>query len=127
MFCRMERVYFSKNIVGNRILKLQNCFRIRYNNANKANQRGARRVWMVKLSLDLQPYDGGGRPILVVSGEIDVFTAPRFKQAVLEMTDQGTRELFLDMRGVAFMDSSGLGALLEATRRLRQIEGSLHL
>src|SRR4051795_10392065 len=66
-------------------------------------------------------------PTLVVSGEIDVFTAPLFKQAVVNLVADGQRDLFLDMRGVTFMDSSGFGALLGATKRLRPEGGSLNL
>jgi len=66
-------------------------------------------------------------PTLVVSGEIDVFTAPLFKQAVVNLVADGQRHLFLDMRGVTFMDSSGFGALLGATKRLRPDGGSLNL
>ena len=66
-------------------------------------------------------------PVLVVSGEIDVFTAPLFKQAVVNLVAEGHRHLFLDMREVLFMDSSGFGALLGATKRLRPEGGSLNL
>jgi len=69
----------------------------------------------------------GPHPTLVVSGEIDVFTAPLFKQAVVNLVADGQRHLFLDMRGVTFMDSSGFGALLGATKRLRPDGGSLNL
>jgi len=66
-------------------------------------------------------------PVLVVAGEIDVFTAPLFKQAVVNLVAEGHRHLFLDMREVLFMDSSGFGALLGATKRLRPEGGSLNL
>jgi anti-sigma B factor antagonist len=66
-------------------------------------------------------------PVLVVAGEIDVFTAPLFKQAVVNLVAEGHRHLFLDMREVSFMDSSGFGALLGATKRLRPEGGSLNL
>ena len=66
-------------------------------------------------------------PVLVVSGEIDVFTAPLFKQAVVNLVAEGHRHLFLDMGAVTFMDSSGFGALLGATKRLRPEGGSLNL
>ena len=69
----------------------------------------------------------GPHPTLVVSGEIDVFTAPLFKQAVVNLVADGQRHLFLDMRDVTFMDSSGFGALLGATKRLRPDGGSLNL
>ena len=66
-------------------------------------------------------------PVLIVAGEIDVFTAPLFKQAVVNLVAEGHRHLFLDMREVSFMDSSGFGALLGATKRLRPDGGSLNL
>jgi anti-sigma B factor antagonist len=66
-------------------------------------------------------------PVLAVAGEIDVFTAPLFKQAVVNLVSEGHRHLFLDMREVSFMDSSGFGALLGATKRLRPDGGSLNL
>jgi anti-sigma B factor antagonist len=69
----------------------------------------------------------GPHPVLVVAGEIDVFTAPLFKQAVVNLVAEGHRRLFLDMREVSFMDSSGFGALLGATKRLRPEGGSLNL
>ena len=69
----------------------------------------------------------GPSPVLVVAGEIDVFTAPLFKQAVVNLVAEGHRHLFLDMREVSFMDSSGFGALLGATKRLRPEGGSLNL
>jgi len=66
-------------------------------------------------------------PVLIVAGEIDVFTAPLFKQAIVNLVADGQRHLFLDMREVSFMDSSGFGALLGATKRLRPEGGSLNL
>src|SRR5205823_833585 len=66
-------------------------------------------------------------PVLVVAGEIDVFTAPLFKQAIVNLVAQGHRHLFIDMQAVTFMDSSGFGALLGATKRLRPEGGSLNL
>jgi anti-sigma B factor antagonist len=79
------------------------------------------------LRLQTQVRDDGPHPTLVVDGEIDVFTAPLFKQAVVNLVADGQRHLFLDMRGVTFMDSSGFGALLGATKRLRPDGGSLNL
>ena len=78
------------------------------------------------LRLQTHVREDGPHPTLVVSGEIDVFTAPLFKQAVVNLVADGQRHLFLDMRGVTFMDSSGFGALLGATKRLRPEGGSLN-
>jgi anti-sigma B factor antagonist len=66
-------------------------------------------------------------PILAVNGEIDIFTAPLFKQSVLGLVSEGHRYVFIDMSGVGFLDSSGFSTLLSATKRLRPEGGSLHL
>ena len=82
---------------------------------------------MDNLRLQTNVRGEGPYPVLVVTGEIDVFTAPLFKQAVVNLVATGHRHLFLDLRGVTFMDSSGFGALLGATKRLRPDCGSLNL
>ena len=78
-----------------------------------------------RLETNVQQSDVG--PVLAVSGEIDVYTAPMFKQAVVGLVTEGLKHLFIDMNGVTYMDSSGFGALLGATKRLRPEGGALHL
>jgi len=65
--------------------------------------------------------------VLFVSGEIDIYTAPLFKQAVVNLVSEGSKDVVIDLSGVTFMDSSGFGTLLGATRRLRPSGGGLHL
>jgi anti-sigma B factor antagonist len=77
--------------------------------------------------LETHVRDVNGFPILEVAGEIDIYTAPLFKQAVVDLVAAGHRDLFIDMAHVRFMDSSGFGTLLGATKRLRPQGGSLHL
>jgi anti-sigma B factor antagonist len=78
-----------------------------------------------RLETNVRQSDVG--PVLAVSGEIDVYTAPMFKQAVVGLVTDGTQHVFIDMNGVTYMDSSGFGALLGATKRLRPAGGALHL
>jgi len=57
--------------------------------------------------------------VIVASGEIDLWSAPEVKAALAE---QGSREcpVVLDLRGVTFMDSSGLGLIVESNQRARK-------
>jgi len=71
--------------------------------------------------------DVDGEKVLDVVGEIDVYTAPKFKQAVNEMLDAGQKHLLINMAGVTYMDSSGFGALLSATKRLKPEGGTVNL
>ena len=60
---------------------------------------------------DAQPA-GQGRVILRPAGELDIATAPEIDAALERLRREGATELVLDLRGVAFMDSSGLRVIL---------------
>jgi anti-sigma B factor antagonist len=62
-----------------------------------------------------------------VSGEIDLATAPQLREAVLDLIQNGSYQVLVDLRGVEFMDSTGLGVLVGALKRLREQEGDLAL
>jgi anti-sigma B factor antagonist len=79
----------------------------------------------LRLGIDVQRLSGV--PVLCVTGEIDIYTAPLFKQAVVKLVSEGNNDVIIDLSGVTFMDSSGFGTLLGATRRLRPSGGGLHL
>jgi anti-sigma B factor antagonist len=66
-------------------------------------------------------------PVLHMSGEIDLYTAPMFKDAITSPITQGYIHIVVDMKDVAFMDSSGFGALLSASKPLRSVSGSINL
>src|ERR671927_1322506 len=63
--------------------------------------------------------------VVSVSGEIDLFTAPEFKQRVSAPIDAGRTRLVVDLTETTFIDSSSLGVLIGAHRRLRRLDGSL--
>ena len=57
--------------------------------------------------------------VVAVVGEIDLFTAPEFKQRMSELIDAGRSRLVVDLSGTTFIDSSSLGVLIGAHRRLK--------
>src|ERR1700712_12013 len=63
--------------------------------------------------------------VVAVSGEIDLFTAPEFKQRVSAPIDEGRTRVIVDLTDTTFIDSSSLGVLIGAHRRLRRLDGSL--
>jgi len=63
--------------------------------------------------------------IVSVTGEIDLFTAPEFKQRVSAPIDEGRTHVIVDLTETTFIDSSSLGVLIGAHRRLRRLEGRL--
>ena len=63
--------------------------------------------------------------VVSVAGEIDLFTAPEFKQRVSAPIDEGRTHVVVDLTETTFIDSSSLGVLIGAHRRLRRLEGQL--
>ena len=64
--------------------------------------------------MEIHSSDQSGVPVLGVSGEVDLATAPALQTAMLAMMGRGSSRLIVDMSDVTFMDSSGLSALLAA-------------
>jgi anti-sigma B factor antagonist len=65
--------------------------------------------------------------VIQVTGEVDVYTAPLFRERVVELIGDGFIHLIADLRDVVFLDSTGLGALVGSLRRVRTHGGSLML
>ena len=63
--------------------------------------------------------------VVSVSGEIDLFTAPEFKQRMSTPIDEGRSNLIVDLSRTTFIDSSSLGVLIGAHRRLKLRGGTL--
>ncbi len=77
--------------------------------------------------LHLEAITAGDCAVLRIAGEIDVYTAPELRQQVINLADNGTLHIVADLRGVDFLDSTGLGALVGSLKRLRLRQGSLEL
>ena len=69
--------------------------------------------------------DGLGRITLL--GELDLATAPRLWAAIDAALDNGQRQLELDLSGLRFVDSTGLGVFVRAGKELRSLGGGLTL
>jgi anti-sigma B factor antagonist len=69
----------------------------------------------------------GEIPIVAVSGEVDVYSAPALKEKITELLDAGQQTLIIDLSGVGFLDSTGLGALVEARAATSEAGGALPL
>jgi anti-sigma B factor antagonist len=57
---------------------------------------------------------------LHVSGEIDLAVAGSFASAVKALVDAGTPTATIDMRGVTFFNSTGIGVLCDAAESARR-------
>jgi len=72
-----------------------------------------------------KPQDGVA--VIALSGEVDVYTSPRVKQEVVDLLNAGTTRLIVDLSGVEYLDSTGLGVLIGGLKRARERDGDLKL
>lgn len=80
------------------------------------------------MDLTLNEYSAApGRTVVEVNGEIDVYTAPRLREALISLVDAGSYRLIIDMEGVEFLDSTGLGVLVGGLKRVRAHDGGIDL
>jgi anti-anti-sigma factor len=67
--------------------------------------------------LDIDEQRGGRSLTLALAGELDISTAGRLQAAAARLcVAEGERELTLDLRGLTFVDSSGLAAIVYTSR-----------
>ncbi len=65
--------------------------------------------------------------VIALSGEVDLYTAPEFKQQLLEVVGQGGMDVVIDFSETTFIDSTTLGVLVGGVKRLRPNGGQLSL
>ena len=69
----------------------------------------------------------GDSYVISLTGEVDLYTAPEFKQQLLEVIGQGGKDVIVDFSGTTFIDSTTLGVLVGGVKRLRTNDGQLSL
>ncbi len=71
--------------------------------------------------------DRAGRPVLAVSGEIDLAAASRLAEALTSLIEDSSGNALVELSGVGFIDSSGVRELLKAKRAAQVAGGELSL
>lgn len=66
--------------------------------------------------LELDQRGDDARPTLLLAGELDIGSARRLQEAVTRLCDAGVRRLTLNLSRLTFIDSSGLAAIVYASR-----------
>ena len=83
--------------------------------------------WEDPVDLSLTTRNEGERSVIEVGGEIDVYTAPKLRETLISLVDNGRYHLVVDLEKVDFLDSTGLGVLVGGLKRVRTHDGSLSL
>ncbi len=79
----------------------------------------------MELGLDVRKM--GTQAVVDVKGEIDVYTAPKLREKLIELVSEGSYDVVVNLEGVDFLDSTGLGVLVGALKRVKAHDGSLSL
>jgi len=66
-----------------------------------------------------------GLRLLAITGELDLFAAPELKRTISDALEGATCDLIVDLTDTAFIDSSGLAALILAMKRARSRGGHM--
>jgi anti-sigma B factor antagonist len=65
--------------------------------------------------------------VIELGGEVDLYTAPEFKERLVQLIEEGKKQLVIDLSKATFIDSTTLGVLVGGVKRLRPSGGSLTL
>jgi anti-sigma B factor antagonist len=80
------------------------------------------------VSLQLSDYEVDAEThVIELGGDVDLYSAPAFKERLAEIIDGGKRRVVLDLSQATLFDSSALGALVGGVNRLQPRGGSLAL
>jgi anti-sigma B factor antagonist len=70
-----------------------------------------------ELSIDIKTENRGGALVYRLRGSLDIATSPSARAALVEAASKGRQDIIIDLTGLEFLDSTGLGALIGAHRR----------
>jgi anti-sigma B factor antagonist len=71
--------------------------------------------------------EGAASTVVAVAGELDVATAPALREELYRVVEQGVPAIVVDLADMNFIDSTGLGVLVGALKRVKERSGTLEL
>jgi anti-sigma B factor antagonist len=79
------------------------------------------------MNFDIKTEQIDGAYVIALAGEVDLYTAPEFKQQLLDVIAKGGKDVIVDFSDTTFIDSTTLGVLVGGVKRLRTNDGQLSL
>ena len=78
------------------------------------------------LNIHIRPQ-GDDTQIFDLQGSLDIATSPTVRAALLDAAERGEHKIIVDLSGLDFIDSTGLGALIGSQRRAKENHGEVRL
>lgn len=79
------------------------------------------------MDIKINSKDVEGGALLSIHGEIDVYTSPKVKESIISLIDRGKYNIVVNLEEVRYIDSTGLGVLIGALKKLREHSGNITL
>jgi anti-sigma B factor antagonist len=79
------------------------------------------------VDLSISTRSEGVHTIVELVGELDVTTVPRLREQLADLIADGHHDIVVDLQGVDFLDSTGLGVLVGGLKRVHPHDGSFQL
>lgn len=77
--------------------------------------------------LEVSVKSKGGMTIVDIVGEVDLYSSPKLRSDLLNLTKSENEKILLDLSQVKYMDSSGVATLVEALQQAGKYGGKLKL
>lgn len=78
------------------------------------------------LEVQMRQADGGAT-VIAPTGRLDVAGAPALREAISDAARDGSPHIVIDLEGVSFVDSTGLGSVISGLKQVRSKDGELRL
>ena len=79
------------------------------------------------MSIEIQIIEKDGNHKIQVSGQVDLYTSPNLRKAILDNVDKSNSRIIIDLSQVEYMDSSGVATLVEGLRSAMKQKKSFKL
>jgi anti-sigma B factor antagonist len=77
--------------------------------------------------MEIEIKDYQGKKVMILSGEIDMYSSPILREKMMDLIDNRVTPLFVDFKGVSYIDSSGIATFVEGFKRMMSYGGRLKL
>lgn len=79
------------------------------------------------MNLQINIEEEADRTVVFLTGEIDIYTAPKLKEKLVSLVEEANSVTEVDMEQVNYMDSTGIGVFINALKSSKQAESKMSL
>ena len=77
--------------------------------------------------MDIKVVDFKGVKIIEPTGDIDMYSSPALRKELMSFVNKKIPVLFIDFKGVSYIDSSGIATFVESLKGMKSYGGRLKL